>query len=287
MIENSIQVKIDHFDGPLALLLHLIQKEEMDIKELSVTKITKQYLDYLKLMKNLNFDVAGEYLYMAATLLHIKSKYCIAEEEDRKKMKLEGELEITTRTQLVEKLEELERFKKLSEKLWNVDKKGHEVFLKPKVNRKAIINSILTPMELESLTTTMIDLMRRNKRKYTVVKRDRISIKEKLKSLKENLKEGVQTEFTSLLDESKDLDDKVITFISLLELARLKKINIFQNENFGSIYVDVVDSLEDFNVEVATGFEDEEDLVNEELANIVASGESVQDVQSTEASTLQ
>ena len=74
MNQNEILVKIDRFDGPLALLLHLIQKEEMRIQDLDVTTITNQYLDYLNKMQDLNFDVAGEYLFMAATLLHIKSQ---------------------------------------------------------------------------------------------------------------------------------------------------------------------------------------------------------------------
>jgi segregation and condensation protein A len=152
----------------------------------------------------------------------------------------------------------------MSKKLWELDKKGHEIFVKPKVDRKAIVNSILTPMDLNSLTMTMVDFLFRQRRKYTVVKRDRLSIKEKLKFLKENLKLGEQTTFDSLLEqngqaeEGKDpTDNIVITFISLLELARLKRINVFQNEDRSTIYVNVVRSLEDFDVEQANGFEDE------------------------------
>ena len=72
MLDTTIQVKTDHFDGPLALLLLLIEKEEMNIRELDLTKITKQYLDYLSQMRDLNFDVAGDYLFLAATLLLLK-----------------------------------------------------------------------------------------------------------------------------------------------------------------------------------------------------------------------
>ena len=74
MIETNIQVRLDKFDGPLGLLLHLIQREEMSIKELDINKITLQYLDYLQKLQDVNFDVAGEYLYLAASLLFIKSK---------------------------------------------------------------------------------------------------------------------------------------------------------------------------------------------------------------------
>ena len=266
MLDNSIQVKIDRFDGPLSLLLHLIQKEELNIRELDLNQITKQYLDYLALMKELNFDVAGEYLYMASSLLYIKSLDCLSEEEAKQKALVnEDDLIFTSKSQLIEKLEELERFKKLGEKLWALDKKGHEVFTRPKIDKKTIVNSILAPMEMQSIIDTMIDLIRRQKRKYTVVRRDRISIKEKLVQLKNTLKTGTQSQFTSLIDENKGIDDIVITFISLLELARLKKINIFQNESKGEIYLDVVESLEDFDVEVADGFENPEDLMADSL----------------------
>jgi len=163
----------------------------------------------------------------------------------------------------------LQLYQKMSKRLWDLEKKGHEIFVKPRVDRKAIVNSILTPMDLNSLTMTMIDFLFRQRRKYTVVKRDRLSIKEKLKFLKSNLKVGEQVTFDTLLElngqpdlteagEAKDpTDNIVITFISLLELARLKRINVFQNEDRSTIYVNVVRSLEDFDVEQANGFEDE------------------------------
>lgn len=266
MLDTSIQVKTDHFDGPLGLLLLLVEKEEMNIRELDLTKITKQYLEYLAQMRDLDFDVAGDYLFLASTLLLLKSKVCIAEEE-MKSLESEFGVEgfnITSQSELIRRLEELQLYQKMSKKLWDLEKKGHEIFVKPKVDRKAIINSILTPMDLNSLTMTMVDFLFRQRRKYTVIKRDRLSIKEKLKFLKENLKLGEQVTFDHLLEqngkaeEGKDQTDNiVITFISLLELARLKRINVFQNEDRSTIYVNVIRSLEDFDVEQANGFEDE------------------------------
>lgn len=271
MLDTSIQVKTDHFDGPLALLLLLIEKEEMNIRELDLTRITKQYLEYLSQMRDLNFDVAGDYLFLASTLLLLKSKICITEEESKNlelELGIEG-MHITSQSELIRRLEELQLYQKMSKRLWDLDKKGHQIFVKPKVDRKAIVNSILTPMDLNSLTLTMVDFLFRQRRKYTVVKRDRLSIKEKLKFLKSNLKVGEQITFDTLLELNgqpevsedgvvKDpTDNIVITFISLLELARLKRINVFQNEDRSTIYVNVVRSLEDFDVEQANGFEDE------------------------------
>ncbi|MES2528908.1 MAG: segregation/condensation protein A [Bdellovibrionota bacterium] len=261
MTENEILVKVDRFDGPLALLLHLVQKEEMRIQELELNNITHQYLEYLQKMQDLNFDIAGEYLYMAATLLYLKSQTVADESQDQNLIKVtagEMGLEIQTRGELIKRLEELERFQRLGQRLWGLNKKGHEIFVKPRVDRKAIENSILTPIDLQQLTETMMDLIRREKKKYTVVKRDRISIKEKLIRLKSLLIQGETTQFDKLLDENDtSIIDKVITFISLLELARLKKLEIYQNEDLGNIYIDVKESLETFDPETADGFDPE------------------------------
>lgn len=289
MLDTSIQVKTDHFDGPLALLLLLIEKEEMNIRELDLTRITKQYLEYLSQMRELNFDVAGDYLFLASTLLLLKSKICISEEEAKNleiDLGIEG-MHITSQSELIRRLEELQLYQKMSKRLWDLDKKGHQIFVKPRVDRKAIVNSILTPMDLNSLTLTMVDFLFRQRRKYTVVKRDRLSIKEKLNFLKTNLKVGEQTTFDTLLElngqpeetelgEVKDPSDNiVITFISLLELARLKRINVFQNEDRSTIYINVVRSLEDFDVDQANGFEDE-NVVAAAAADMIVSGNSAE-----------
>lgn len=276
MLDTSIQVRTEQFDGPLALLLHLIQKDEMDIRQLDLTLITQQYLAYLAKMRDLNFDLAGEYLYMASTLLLLKSKNCVTEEENKIIAESTGEVAITSEAELIRRLEELQKFQKLGEKLWALPQRDKEIFVKPKVNRKAIIDSILSPMDLDKLTMSMIDLIQRNKRKYTVVKRDRLSIKEKLIFLKGHLKEGQQTNFEELMEKDgqpqgkdRDVTNTIITFISLLELARLKKIRIFQNDESSTIYVDVVQSFEDFDVELADGFvdENEEKIENDDLPN--------------------
>lgn len=258
MIETSIQVKLDRFEGPLGLLLQLIQKEEMSIRDLNINQITNQYLDYLRKLQNVNFDIAGEYLYMAATLLYIKSKNCVGPEDEKTLKNSDEDFAITTREQLIEKLEQLQRFQNLGARLWTLPRRGEDIFVKPKVDRKAIQSSILAPMDLQTLTETMVDLIRKEKRKYTVVHRDRLSIKEKLLKLKESLKPGIQTTLDKLLDSHTDRDDVVITFISLLELARLQKLEIFQNGAHGDIYVDVREDLDNFDVETADGFEPEQ-----------------------------
>lgn len=277
MIEHNIQVKLDHFDGPLGLLLHLIQREQMSIRDLDVTSITAQYIDYLQKMQELNFDVAGEYLYMAATLLYIKSKSVADEENEKVRLDDDVQLSITTKTQLIQKLEELQKFQKLGEKLFQLPKRDEDIFVKPKVDRQAIQNSILAPMELDSLTNIMVDMIKRERRKYTVVKRDRLSIKEKLNQLKTDLKLGSRTVMSKLINsENKDIEEVVITFISLLELARLKKLQVFQNETMGEIYVEVKESLDNFDVETATGFDPENQTEEIKAEDIETNAQAIQ-----------
>jgi segregation and condensation protein A len=268
MLESNIQVKTNNFDGPLGLLLLLIQKEEMDIKNLDITVITQQYLSYLKRMSDLNFDTAGDYLYMASTLLHIKSKTCITDNTGNDLVDFlvdDDDAGMMGQAELIRRLEELQRFQSLGERLWMLPKKGHEIFVKPKVNRKKIIDSILTPMDLESLTGAMIDFLRKENRKYTVVKRDTVSIKEKLEFLKTHLSSGEQVTLDELLskdqhNEEDRLASIVIIFISILELAKLKKLEIFQNEIDSSVYIKAVTDLDNFNMDFMDDYENESNV---------------------------
>ncbi len=281
MLDTSIQIKTENFDGPLALLLFLIEKEEMSIRTLDLTKITKQYLDYLSSMQELNFDVAGEYLYLAATLILLKSKSFLTEEDlDGVGINDNSDLHITSQAELIYRLEELQHFQKIGLRLWDLPKRGEQIFIRPKIDRKAIIDSILTPIDLPQLTLAMIDLIRRDKRKFTVLRRDRLSIKEKLQFLKGYLSNGQKTDFQTLVeaDGGPEIDNVVITFISILELSRLKRLSIYQNEDSSTIYIEVIQSLKDFDVNAANGFEDENELTK--VAVPVAPASEVEQVDS-------
>lgn len=262
MLSSDIRIKTENFDGPLGLLLLLVQKEEMNIRDLNINKITHEYIEFLDKMQELNFNVAGDYLYMASTLVFLKSKSYVSEEEVQTLMGITTEEtpHIHSQEELIRRLQELEKFQKLGAMLWEFPKTGHDIFNKPKVNRKKILKTMNNPMDLQELTNTMIDLIKRQNRKYKVVKRDRLSIKEKLKFLKYFLKAGIPTTFFELLerDGKAERDNKVITFISLLELARLKKISIHQEHAFQDMEIHVRESLDKFNVELADGFDEED-----------------------------
>ncbi|OFZ51941.1 MAG: hypothetical protein A2381_01395 [Bdellovibrionales bacterium RIFOXYB1_FULL_37_110] len=277
MLDTNICVKTENFDGPMALLLLLIQKEQMNIRSLDLNKITKEYLVYLQKMHELNFNIAGDYLYLAATLLLLKSNSCITEEEVLSLCEDEAGATgtITTQAELVRRLEELERYQKLGKALWSLPKAGYEIFTKPRVNRKEIADSILSPIDLEKLTTTMMDLLSKQKRQYKAVKRDRISIKEKLVTFKERLIKDTTYTFDELLqnETEKRIDDIIITFISVLELAKLKKVSLYQNEEKSNIYIKILERISDLDVCLA---EVEEQEVEAEAG--VKSAELAEDI---------
>ena len=259
MLDTDIRVKLENFDGPLGLLLLLIEKEEMKIRDLDLTHITRQYLDYLSRMKELDFDLAGDHLLMAASLIYLKSQDCL-NPEDKHDLGILGEMRdgvFLTKAELIRRLEELKHFQELGQRLWALPKKGHEIFAHPPINRKEIADSILTPVEVQKLLDAMMDLIRRNKKRYGIVKRDPVSLRNKIDALKNFLHEGERVPFETILENSseKSISDLVLTFISLLELARLGKIGLFQNDNFGTIYIDVMESLANFDTSSAKGFE--------------------------------
>ena len=251
MLDTSIKVTTDNFDGPLALLLTLIRRQEMDIRQLDITVITEQYLDYLSRIKKLDLDIAGDYLYFAATLLLIKSRSCFLEKEPEDEIE-DNPVDITSEEELVKRLELLAHFRKMGETLWELPKKGHEIFVRPKPPRKQVLDSLNLPGDLQRLTQSYIASLKKENRKFAMAKKDKISLKEKLIELKDVLEKEKSTNFQQILDKSKDpsRENLVVTFIALLELARLRKINIFQNERRGYIYVDVIESLQNLDVNI-------------------------------------
>jgi segregation and condensation protein A len=258
MIENSISIKLEDFDGPLAFLLQLVKREEMSIRDIHINQITIQYLQYLDQYKDVDFDMCGEYLYLAASLLYIKSVSCFAEDKTGPAIIDEWDKPLLSKEQLISRLENLEKFQKIAQQMHKfLPRVGEDVFVRPHLDKTQLANSFLLPISSQELINSYMNILERNKRKYTVVKRDRLSIKEKLIYLKELLKVGEEKLFSDLLQKTQDPNDIVITFISVLELARLKKVKLFQVENYAKIHINVVENLNDFDVETANGFEEE------------------------------
>lgn len=140
-MQNDIHVKTEQFDGPLALLLLLIQKQEMNIRDLNIGEITRQYIELIVHMQEINFDLAGDYLLMAATLLFLKSRYCVEGNEEKALEGLEiseEEISIKSKEELVRRLLDLYKFQKLSDLLWQLPRRDEEIFCRHKVNLSLI-----------------------------------------------------------------------------------------------------------------------------------------------------
>ncbi len=239
--ELPLKVKLETFEGPLDLLLHLIKKNEIDIYDIPITVITQQYLDYLEAMKSLNLDVAGEFLLMAATLLHIKSKMLLplSEEEQSEEEKEEGAED--PRAELVRRLLEYQRFKEAALDLVQGSLLDREVFA-----RKFFTEKFLEGSE-EALVgeVTLFDLLEAMKRilqgippeEFEEISLDHLTLKEKIHQIMEQLWEKESLTFGELFTPTSLRGEVILTFLALLELLRLRMIKVYQAESFGTIRI--------------------------------------------------
>ena len=256
-MELSLPVKTELFDGPLGLLVFLLKREDIPIRELNITDITGQYLAYLNQMKEMNFDLAGDYLYLTSILLLLKSR-AVAKENflDSDQETGEGDIlaDITTPAQLIRRLELLQLFQKLGQKLWQRPKQNHQIFTRSRTSPHDLHTPLLQQATTEKLTMAMIRCIEAEKRRYTKVEKDKFTLEDKMEFLQSYLREGQIVKFTDLLQlhRGEVLGNTIITLIALLELARLKFVLIFQNEHCGEILLKIIRPLDNFNFEVTS-----------------------------------
>lgn len=235
-------IEINNFEGPLDLLLHLIKKAELDICEISIVEITKQYLDYINLMESMNLNIASEYLTMAAELIEIKSSILLP----KKKIDNEDDYEEDPKENLINRLIEYEKYKEVTEVLKKYEQDRKELYTKKPTdleiyNSKS--NEISENFDLNDLMSAlnkMLDRKKLDKPLNTKITNREYSITERSNQIKNILKNKKQVEFTDLFDiYSKDYI--VITFLSILTMARHQELNITQDKNFGKIMIERVD----------------------------------------------
>ncbi|RME16259.1 MAG: hypothetical protein D6797_04940 [Bdellovibrio sp.] len=242
----SVQVHIERFEGPLGLLLHLIRKEEMDIFDINIHEITRQYLEYIKKMKELNLELAGEFIAMAATLIHIKSKMLLPQYNE------EGEEEeaIDPRKELVQRLVEYQTFQEASQRLYALPLLGRDVWAR---GRREVIQPLEDQEEEEiqleenplfALILSYRTALKNMKRSVHRVGKDLPSIGERVRELKNRLIRGIRVTFSSLMDRTLNQEDQksqiLVTFLSLLELGKLGFVRLFQSKNFEEIYIETL-----------------------------------------------
>lgn len=238
------RVQIPHFEGPLDLLLHLIKSHEFDIRTLSISQITKQYLLYLDYMRELNLDMASEYLVMAATLTHLKSQVILPQDL------IAGESGPDPRAQLIRKLLELKCYKELADSLEKRPRMGRDVFLSKNTGLEEIEDSIepeialTNPFQLIEAYKTMV------KRRDGVVHKvfeDSIPVSSCLKNIVERLKNEEEIPFATLLPNPSKTHHMISNFLATLELAKIQISGFRQEETFGPITIYRKKSVDELN----------------------------------------
>jgi len=235
-------VKIDEFEGPLDLLLHLIKQDNIDIYDISIEKITKQYMDYINAMESLNINVASVYLVMASELMEIKSKMLLP--NYKKEEEVEEEEEEVSREKLIEKLIEYQRYKEVSSLFKELEDKRKQIYVKSPDNlsnlRETNISNdgSVSVSDLVDAFSKFLDRKEKEKPLSTKVTNKEYSVSLRKKSIKETLKKCGKVEFSELFLEY-NRSYIIVTFMSILELAKEEEVNIIQDKNFAEIYLEL------------------------------------------------
>ncbi len=228
------KIKLPNFEGPFDLLLYFIKRDELNIYDIPIAKITEEYLKYIRLMNYFDLELAGEFLVMVATLMYIKTQMLlpITKSED-------DEIE-DPRTVLVQKLIEYKQFKEASKELSNYAENNKYVFYR-KIFEQAQLNEELVYYE----NSTLFDLLRafknalernRSNKKEHIIKLPSVSIKEKIEEIKNKLVTNKKLSFYKLVygESRKNI---VITFLAILEMIKSRLIKIYQESNFEDIVI--------------------------------------------------
>lgn len=233
-MNTPYKVELEFFEGPLDLLLYLIKKDEIDIYNIPVEKITTRYLEYIELMKMLDLNIAGEFLLMAATLMYIKSKMLLPPEE----RPLEEVEEEDPRLDLVRQLIEYKKFKDAAQFLQNKEILEEKIFTRhaPQDLEQEIALVDVSIFDLISAFNQALKKVEKTVSHEVVT--DNFTVVDKVKEIKDFLKANPSFSLTQLFDKMKSKIEVIVTFLALLELMRLKQVRVVQAELFGEILVE-------------------------------------------------
>ena len=235
------RVKIDEFEGPLDLLLHLIKESNIDIYDVNINEITTQYLEYIHTMEELNINVASEYLVMASTLMEIKSKSLLP---NTKEKVVEEEEEEVSRENLIHKLIEYQKYKEITKNFKTLELNRKTIYTKApsKLNemldQKLVNDTDITIDDLMNAFTKFLERKDKEKPLHTKVTNKEYSVRTRKKDIKNYLQEKKKAEFTELFTEY-NKSFIVVTFMSILELAKEEDVTLTQDENFDKIIIEL------------------------------------------------
>lgn len=248
-----ITIRLDHFEGPLDLLLYLIQSHELDISKIAISRITDQYLGYVRLMQELNFDLASEFLVMAATLVYWKSKSLLPHEKSDSQSGGANADEEATPESLIRQLLEHQRFLEAGQVLGVRPWLGEDVFTRP--NKRAPIEKIWKSFNISDLVTSYQDMLVRARKRTQILRKETVSLADKIFEFSDRLEMGKPTDLRNLISALATRPEVVVTFLATLELARLKKLRVFQEGTYQPILVELIDSLRTLDASLLTGFD--------------------------------
>ncbi len=232
----SYEVKLEAFEGPLDLLMHLIRKNEINIYDIPISLVTQQYLEYIDLMKELNLEIAGEFLLMAATLTHIKSKMLLPGEEKAD----EDEEAEDPRAELVRKLLEYKSFKEVAEELGQREETWRDVFYHPPDKSIEGEDEVFIEVGLFELLEAFRDVLEQiPDKRYMEIVPDELTVRGRMTAIIEKLDAAAAEGVTllTLIEEDCTRRTIVVTFLALLELARLRLIKLMQVSSSETIRV--------------------------------------------------
>jgi segregation and condensation protein A len=235
--EDVPKIQLREFEGPLDLLLYLIRKNKIDIYDIPIAPITRQYMEYLDLMREMNLDVAGEFMVMAATLIHIKSKMLVPSSPAEAETDEEA---VDPREELVQRLLEFQRYKEAAGVLYQKSEIRAATWTRPDTALPLFDDAGEEMIEagLFDLIAAFRELLERRKTLLAYeTQRERKSVEERMQEVLGLLQEGASIDFLELFQSQETKAAMILTFLALLELIRLKTVKVYQRGVFGPIRV--------------------------------------------------
>lgn len=233
--------KLDVFEGPLDLLLHLVKINEMDIYDIQISEITRQYLDYIALMQELDLEIAGDFLVMAATLMNIKSRSLLPRDPNAETLENEEEIdEILSTGELIRRLVEYRRIKELAHGLRDREEENSRLFYR--ANVVSIIPGSEQELPRQDILTLFDAFARilkqvRAKPEHHVAS-EQFTVEEKVENIRERLRANKQVNFARIFETCVSKQEVICFFLAVLEMARLREITLAQAGAFEDILVE-------------------------------------------------
>lgn len=242
----SYQIDLDSFKGPLDLLLHLIQKHEMDIYDIPIAEITSQYLATIEAMKSLNLDLAGEFLVMAATLLHIKSRMLLPRDEEG----IAEEVDLDPRAELVKRLLEYQKYREAALCLDALPMLGRDVFARefsePEVDEAEDDGVEWEPVGLFELVAAYRRLLLdKDEESFHEITQEHLSVTDRINQILLALAERSSLAFADLLVGVASRNDVIVTFLAMLELVKMRLVRLMQSRMDSCIWLYVIEEAGD------------------------------------------